>query len=164
MKSADIRKWQCGLRNWTSCLSDEVKRIQERMIPSVLQVALFSMQLTFMSFLWGKENTITRENDTECFASGSVLHLTLWILGTARTFFGSLQVSLQFGTVHLSTNQDPTIKKYFIWHYLKKSLFGKNVLHMQHTLHIQYMYVAYVTYMCCICNVYVLHMQRTCIA
>ena len=48
-------------------------------------------------------------------------HPAPWILGTARTIFGLLQVSLQFGIVLLCKNQDPTIKKYFIWHFLKKS-------------------------------------------
>ena len=43
-----------------------------------------------------------------------------WILRTARIIFWLLFVSLQFSTVLICRNQNPTIKKYFLEPFLKK--------------------------------------------
>ena len=51
------------------------------------------------------------------------VYVSLWILGTTRTFFILLQVSFQFGMVHMRMNQDQNIKKYFLEPFLRKITF-----------------------------------------
>ena len=103
----------------------------------------------------------------------SVLKLSLWILGTTRTIFILLQVSFQFGMVHVRMNQDLNIKKYFQEPILRKIPFCENLLHTQHfvayatrkcrirniLLHMQHTNVAYATF-CCICNMQMSHTQH----
>ena len=97
----------------------------------------------------------------------------LWILGNTRTIFILLQVSFQFGMVHVRMKQDQNIKKYFQEPILRKIPFCENLLHTQHfvayatrkcrvrniLLYKQHANVAYATF-CCTCNMQMSHTQH----